>query len=491
MHRAGSGGQQNGDSLWCAQPRAGQADGVRMTTGRPKKQKTAYVCAECGGSSPRWLGKCPSCGAWNSLSEERVRAVKAGAAPRALVAAQPAAPLSEVPPEGASRRTTGIGELDRVLGGGAVAGGVVLLGGDPGIGKSTLLMQALAGLATADARALYVSGEESAAQVALRAARLGLASLEHVLVQATTELEEVEDTLARARPVAVVIDSVQTLRTAGLDSVAGSVTQIREVAARLIEVAKREGTALFLIGHVTKEGMLAGPKVLEHLVDTVLAFEGDASGAFRLVRATKNRFGPAHEVGVFEMVQEGLREVPDPSRLFLAERPAQAAGSVVLPTAEGSRPLLVEVQALVAPAVYGSARRVASGVDGSRLAILLAVLDRKADVHVLDQDVFASVAGGARVEERALDVALAIAVVSSLRERAVPPDLVAFGEVGLAGEVRAVPRAAGRLAEARKLGFTRAVVPEGNLERLSAEERAGMEIVGVRTLAGALHEALG
>lgn len=256
-------------------------------------------------------------------------------------------------------------------------------------------------------------------------------------------------------------------------------------------MAKREGTALFLIGHVTKEGMLAGPKVLEHLVDTVLAFEGDASGAFRLVRATKNRFGPAHEVGVFEMVQEGLREVPDPSRLFLAERPAQAAGSVVLPTAEGSRPLLVEVQALVAPAVYGSARRVASGVDGSRLAILLAVLDRKADVHVLDQDVFASVAGGARVEERALDVALAIAVVSSLRERAVPPELVAFGEVGLAGEVRAVPRAAGRLAEARKLGFTRAVVPEGNLERLTAEERAGMEIVGVRALAGALHEALG
>ncbi len=462
-----------------------------MTT-RKAKEKTVYVCAECGGSSPRWLGTCPSCGAWNTLSEERARpAPRSAGAPRALVAAQPATPLADVPPEGASRRSTGIGELDRGLGGGAVAGGVVLLGGDPGIGKSTLLMQALAGLGAKGAPALYVSGEESAAQVAMRAARLGVASLAHVLVQATTELEDVEATLARERPGAVVIDSVQTLRAAGLDSVAGSVSQIREVAARLIEVAKREGTALFLIGHVTKEGMLAGPKVLEHLVDTVLAFEGDASGAFRLVRATKNRFGPAHEVGVFEMVQEGLREVPDPSRLFLAERPAQAAGSVVLPTAEGSRPLLVEVQALVAPAVYGSARRVASGVDGSRLAILLAVLDRKADVHVLDQDVFASVAGGARVEERALDVALAIAVVSSLRERAVPPDLVAFGEVGLAGEVRAVPRAAGRLAEARKLGFTRAILPEGNLERLSADERAGIEVIGVRTLAGALHEALG
>jgi DNA repair protein RadA/Sms len=335
-----------------------------------------------------------------------------------------------------------------------------------------------------------VSGEESASQVALRAGRLGLAGLENVLVQATTELEEVEEAIARERPGQVVIDSVQTLRSASLDSVAGSVSQIREVAARTIEIAKREGIALFLIGHVTKEGMLAGPKVLEHLVDTVLSFEGDASGAFRMVRATKNRFGPAHEIGVFEMAQEGLREVPDPSALFLAERPAHAAGSVVLPTAEGSRPLLVEIQALVAPAVYGSSRRVASGIDGSRLAILLAVLDRKADVHVLDQDVFASVAGGARVEERALDLALAVAVVSSLRERAVPPEVVVFGEVGLAGEVRAVPRAAARLSEAKKLGFTRAIVPDGNLERLSAEDRAGIEVVGVRTLAGALHEAL-
>lgn len=464
-----------------------------MTTGRKTKQKTVYVCGECGASAARWLGKCPSCGAWSSLTEERVRPAPKGSssASRALVAAAPATPLTEVPPEGASRRSTGIGELDRALGGGAVAGGVILLGGDPGIGKSTLLMQALAGLASPDARGLYVSGEESASQVALRAGRLGLAGIQHVLVQATTDLEEVEDTLARERPAQVVIDSVQTLRSAALESAPGSVSQIREVAARLIEIAKREGTTLFLIGHVTKEGMLAGPKVLEHLVDTVLSFEGDASGAFRMVRATKNRFGPAHEIGVFEMVQDGLREVPDPSALFLAERPAHAAGSVVLPTAEGSRPLLVEVQALVAPAVYGSSRRVSSGIDGSRLAILLAVLDRKADVHVLDQDVFASVAGGARIDERALDLALAVAVVSSLRERAVPANLAVFGEVGLAGEVRAVPRAAARLAEAKKLGFTRAIVPEGNLERLSADERAGMQIVGVRTLAGALHEALG
>jgi DNA repair protein RadA/Sms len=458
------------------------------------KQKTVFVCGQCGASSPRWLGKCPGCGAWSSLNEERVKPAPKGVSARAsrsLVSASPATPLTEVPPEGASRRSTGIGELDRALGGGVVAGGVILLGGDPGIGKSTLLMQALAGLGSREARGLYVSGEESASQVALRAGRLGLRGMEHVLVQATTELEEVEETMARERPAQVVIDSVQTLRSSALESAPGSVSQIREVAARLIEIAKREGTTLFLIGHVTKEGMLAGPKVLEHLVDTVLAFEGDASGAFRMVRATKNRFGPAHEIGVFEMVQEGLREVADPSALFLAERPAHAAGSVVLPTAEGSRPLLVEVQALVAPAVYGSARRVASGIDGSRLAILLAVLDRKADVHVLDQDVFASVAGGARVDERALDVALAVAVVSSLRERAVPGDLAVFGEVGLAGEVRAVPRAAGRLLEARKLGFTRVIMPEGNVERLTREELGGVSVVGVRTLAGALHEALG
>jgi DNA repair protein RadA/Sms len=453
--------------------------------------KTVFVCRECGESAPRWLGKCPSCSAWNSLAEERVRPAPKGGIARPAAPPSAAAPITEVGPEGARRRSTGIGELDRVLGGGAVEGGVVLLGGDPGIGKSTLLMQALAGLCSADARGLYVSGEESSAQVALRAGRLGLAGLEHVLVLSTTELEELESAIAREKPSAVVLDSVQTLRASGLESVAGSVSQIREVAARSIELAKRESIALFLIGHVTKEGMLAGPKVLEHLVDTVLSFEGDSSGAFRIVRTTKNRFGPAHEIGVFEMVTEGLREVPDPSALFLAERPAHAAGSIVLPTAEGSRTLLVEVQALVAPAVYGSARRVASGLDASRLAILLAVLDRKADVHVLDQDVFASVAGGARVEERALDLALALAIVSSLRERPVPQDLVAFGEVGLAGEVRAVPRVSSRLAEARKLGFARAIVPEGNVQRLTPEERAGMEVVGVRTLAGALSEALG
>jgi DNA repair protein RadA/Sms len=287
-------------------------------------------------------------------------------------------------------------------------------------------------------------------------------------------------------PHVAVVDSIQTVRSRDVESSAGSVAQLREVSARLIEVAKRDGVALFLIGHVTKEGALAGPKMLEHLVDTVLAFEGDRSHAFRIVRSTKNRFGPTHEMGVFEMVREGLREVPDPSALFLAERPEASAGSLVVPTAEGSRPLLVEVQALVAPAVYGAARRVASGVDANRLAILLAVIERKADIHVLDRDVFVSVAGGARVDERAMDLGLALAVVSSLRERAVDEKVAAFGEIGLAGEVRAVPRPGPRVSEAVKMGFSRVVLPKGNAERLTKSERKGAELVAVSTLEQAL-----
>jgi DNA repair protein RadA/Sms len=398
--------------------------------------------------------------------------------------------LADVEADGARRLPTGIEELDRVLGGGPVAGGVVLLAGDPGIGKSTLLMQALAALAARQQATLYVTGEESAAQIALRGQRLRSDAMDDVRVLATTDLADVEVALQAERPDAAVIDSIQTLRTTDLDSAAGSVGQLREVTARLIDWAKGEGVALFLIGHITKEGVIAGPKVLEHQVDTVLAFEGDRTSSFRLLRANKNRFGAAQEVGVFEMVREGLREVPDPSALFLAERPVQAAGSMVAPTAEGSRPLLVEVQALVAPALYGAARRVASGVDGNRLAILLAVLERKAEVHVLDRDVFASVAGGARVAERAVDLALAVAVVSSLRNRAAPPELALFGEVGLAGEVRAVPRAGSRIAEASKMGFRSLIVPKGNAERLSDEERGGVEIIAVSTLGEALEAAL-
>lgn len=455
------------------------------------KPKTVYVCAECGQSAPRWLGRCPACQAWGSLAEERERPsggtrLSARAQGTGEAARENPVRLSEVQPNPAQRRPTGIGELDRVLGGGLVGGGVVLVGGDPGIGKSTLLLQALGGLARAGHGTLYVTGEESGAQVALRAARLACEGLDRVEVLATTDLDHIEQAIAARNPAAVVVDSIQTMRCAELESAAGSVGQLREVTARLVDVAKARGVGLFLIGHVTKEGAIAGPKVLEHLVDTVLSFEGDATLSYRLVRTTKNRFGAAHEIGVFEMLREGLREVTDPSRLFLSERPQHAAGSLVVPTAQGQRPLLVEVQALVAPAAYGAARRVATGVDGNRLAILLAVLDRKAHVQVLDRDVFVSVVGGARVDEPAVDLALAAAITSSLRERAVPYDTVVFGEVGLTGEVRSVPRAAQRLAEAQKLGFKRAVLPESCLERLRPEERNGLELCGVRRLDDAL-----
>jgi DNA repair protein RadA/Sms len=365
-----------------------------------------------------------------------------------------------------------------VLGGGAVQGGVTLVGGDPGIGKSTLLMQALAGMASSGKRALYVTAEESASQVALRARRLGMSG--EVMVLATTELEDVLAALSAARYQVVVIDSIQTVRTAELESAAGS------VAARLTEVAKRTGPALFLIGHVTKDGSLAGPKVLEHLVDTVLAFEGDPTHAYRILRTTKNRFGPAQEMGVFEMVREGLREVQDASSIFIAERPLRAAGSVVVPTAQGNRPLLVEVQALVAPALYGAPRRVVTGLDANRLAVLLAVVQRKAGIQVLDQDVFASVAGGARVDEPAVDLALCAAVVSSLRDRAVPADMVVLGEVGLAGEVRAVTRPGLRLREAKKLGFVRALLPKASVAHLNEDERSALSLIPVADLEQAL-----
>lgn len=434
------------------------------------------------------MGRCSTCGEWNTIGEE---VLQSEATRQRTGGSAKAVPLREVSAENAQRLPTGISELDRALGGGPVAGGVILLGGDPGIGKSTLLMQTLAALAKAGHRALYVTGEESASQVALRARRLGGEAMDDVHILATTELEDAERALADTRPAVAVIDSVQTIRATEISSAPGSVSQIREVASRLIDRAKRENIALFIIGHVTKEGTLAGPKVLEHLVDTVLAFEGDRSHAFRLVRATKNRFGPAHEVGVFEMVREGLREVPDPSALFLAERPAGASGSVVAPSAEGSRPLLVEVQALVAPAAYGAPRRVVSGLDGNRLAILLAVLERRCRQKVLDRDVFASVAGGARIDERALDLAIALAVLSSTRDKAVAPHLAAFGEIGLAGEIRAVPRPGPRVAEARKLGFRTLVLPRANVEQLTPEERKGIHLIPVANLGEALHAVLG
>jgi DNA repair protein RadA/Sms len=446
-----------------------------------RNDKVAYACAECGLRSPKWLGRCTGCGGWSTFSA--VRAESGGNARSALPSKQPIA-LDSIEVDDAARMPTGIGELDRVLGGGLVAGAVVLIGGDPGVGKSTLLMQVTLAMARAGRSVLYVTGEESAAQVALRARRLGSAA--GALLLATTELGDVISAVEDKPPALVVIDSVQTLRAADLDSAPGSLVQLRETSARLIDLAKQRDCAMFLIGHVTKDGTLAGPKVLEHLVDVVLSFEGDAVHAYRLLRGQKNRFGPTHEVGVFEMVSEGLREVADPSASFMGDTSRRAAGSAVVPTVEGSRSMLVEVQALVAPAQYGAARRVVSGLDANRLAVLLAVLHRKAGVQVLDQDVFASVAGGLRVDEPAVDLAICAAAVSALRERPLADGLLAFGEVGLTGELRGVGRAAVRVAEARKLGFTRIVLPSASAQRLSSSESAGVELLPVERVEQAL-----
>lgn len=448
-----------------------------------KAAKTVYECTACGAQSPKWLGRCPGCGSWSTLEENRVAPRSQRAPARSATAAVPVA-IGEVVADDAERFSTGIVELDRVLGGGVVRGGVTLLGGEPGIGKSTLLMQAVAGVAASGKRVLYVTGEESAAQVAMRARRLGVP--EHLLLLATTDVGDALNALAAERYDMAVIDSIQTLRSADLESAAGSVGQLRDVAGRLTEYAKTQHVALFVIGHVTKDGSLAGPKVLEHLVDTVLSFEGDATYAFRIIRATKNRFGPAQELGVFEMASDGLRGVADASSLFIAERPLRASGSVVLPTTQGTRPLLVEVQALVAPALYGAPRRVTTGLDANRLAVLLAVLQRRAAVQVLDQDVFASVAGGVRVDEPAVDLALSIAIVSSLRDRPVPNDRAIFGEIGLTGELRAVARPAVRIQEAKKLGFTRVVLPQANIAQLSQAERNELTLLGAKDLDQAL-----
>ena len=451
-----------------------------------KTAKTVYECTACGAQSPKWLGRCSGCGGWNTLEEQRVSGRASRVAPKSSSKAPVA--IADVVADDSERFSTGLTELDRVLGGGVVPGGVTLLGGEPGIGKSTLLMQAVAGVAASGRRVLYVTGEESAAQVALRARRLGVE--ESLLLLATTDVEDalqaMEADRAADRYAMVVIDSIQTLRSAELESASGSVAQLRDVAGRLTEFAKAKDVALFVIGHVTKDGSLAGPKVLEHLVDTVLSFEGDATLADRIGRATENRFGPAQELGVFEMAQDGLRQVPDASALFISERPLRAAGSVVIPTTQGTRPLLVEVQALVAPAVYGAPRRVTTGLDANRLAVLLAVLQRRAGVHVLDQDVFASVAGGARVDEPAVDLALCVAIVSSLRDLPVPTELAVFGEVGLTGELRAVARPAVRVQEAKKLGFTRVLLPQANLAHMTASERSEIELCPARDLEQAL-----
>jgi DNA repair protein RadA/Sms len=461
------------------------------------KLKARYVCQACGTVAPRWLGRCTGCGGWNTLVEEVARDTKR---PTRAASAEPGRPIpiGEVPEDAAARMPTGIAELDRVLGGGAVLGSVVLVGGDPGVGKSTLLLQAIAGLARRGARALYASGEESVAQVALRARRLALLDPDadvgdRLQIVGANDVAEVEDATRLAKPTVLVVDSVQVLRSSDLESAPGSVSQLREVTARLVDLAKRERIALFLVGHVTKDGALAGPKVLEHLVDVVLAFEGERGNAFRALRASKNRFGSATEVGVFEMSQGGLAEVPNPSELFLAERPAHASGSVVAPVTPqegGARAVLVEVQALVGVPGGGSGRRTTTGLAGGRLAMILAVLERKVGLHLAMTDVFANVAGGLSIDEPAIDLPLAIAVASAGRDRPCARDLVAFGEIGLAGEVRGVARGAARLSEAASMGFRRAIVPASTAERLVSTERSGVEVIPVRRVDEAIRIAL-
>ncbi len=440
------------------------------------KEKTVYSCTECGGSSPRWLGKCPHCEAWNTLVETVPDAPAGGGKNRfaALAKSTPVTVLADIEATEVSRAPTGIDELDRVLGGGIVEGGVVLIGGDPGIGKSTLLLQALDNLERAQIPTLYVTGEESGAQVALRSRRLGL-DHSQVKVLAEINLEKILATLANTRPAVAVIDSIQTVYSDQLTSAPGSVAQVRECAAHLTRAAKASGTCIVLVGHVTKEGALAGPRVLEHMVDTVLYFEGDTHSSFRLVRAIKNRFGAVNEIGVFAMTERGLKGVANPSAIFLSQHTEPVPGSCVLVTLEGTRPLLVEIQALVDTG-GPSPRRLSVGLDRDRLAMLLAVLHRHAGVACYDQDVFVNAVGGVRISEPAADLSVMLAITSSLRGRALPKGFIAFGEVGLAGEVRPAPRGQERLREAAKLGFSVAVVPRANAPKKGSRDLEGLTI---------------
>lgn len=435
------------------------------------KTKSIYSCTECGGSAPKWQGQCPACGAWNTLVETIAEAASTHRYKSAAGAAN-LQKLAAVSAREAPRLPTGVAEFDRVLGGGLVAGQVVLIGGDPGVGKSTLLLQALAATSR-EHLAIYVSGEESAEQVALRATRLGLESGGLELL-AEINLERIQTVLASTRPEIVVIDSIQTLYSDALSSAPGSVAQVRECAAQLTRMAKQSGITIVFIGHVTKEGALAGPRVLEHIVDTVLYFEGDTHQRFRLIRAFKNRFGAVNELGVFAMTDKGLKGVSNPSALFLSQHDAGVPGSCVLVTQEGTRPLLVEIQALVDEAHAPNPRRLSVGLEQNRLAMLLAVLHRHAGIACFDQDVFVNAVGGVKISEPAADLAVLLAIVSSLRAKPLPRKRVVFGEVGLAGEIRPAPRGQERLREAAKLGFTQAIVPKANAPRQAI---SGLEII--------------
>ena len=454
------------------------------------KDKTIFTCSDCGGTTPRWLGKCPACGAWNTLIESTLDT--GGNAKnrytsqfQALAKTSELTKLGDIEATDVDRSPTGIEELDRALGGGVVEGGVVLIGGDPGIGKSTLLLQALDALQRKGMNTLYVTGEEGGAQVALRSRRLGL-DHSQVQVLAEIQLEKILATLQTERPHIAVIDSIQTVYSDQLTSAPGSVAQVRECAAHLTRAAKATGTAIVLVGHVTKEGALAGPRVLEHMVDTVLYFEGDTHSSFRLIRAIKNRFGAVNEIGVFAMTEKGLKGVSNPSAIFLSQHSEPVAGSCVMVTLEGTRPLLVEIQALV-DSGGPSPRRLSVGLERDRLAMLLAVLHRHAGVACMDQDVFVNAVGGVRISEPAADLAVMLAITSSLRGKPLPKGFIAFGEVGLAGEVRPAPRGQERLKEAAKLGFTVAVVPKANAPKKNDKNFEGLTIYPVDRIEDAMN----
>src|SRR5512145_3273871 len=446
------------------------------------KAKSVFSCQACGHQSPRWLGRCPDCGGWNTMKEERQAPTGKGRPVAMKTMQAKATPIGEIEVVGEDRRLTRISEFDRVLGGGVIPGAVILIGGDPGIGKTTLLLQALPRLASTTQPVLYVSGEESPRQIKMRGQRLGVEH-PHLLILAETSLEEILKAVQAIQPAAVVVDSIQTVYTEQLTSAPGSISQVQEVSGQLMWFAKRAGVPVFIIGHVTKDGAIAGPRVLEHIVDTVLYFEGDRGHAFRILRAVKNRFGSTNEIGVFEMKESGLAEVANPSELFLAERPKDATGSVVVSSLEGSRPILAELQALVTPTKMTMPRRTSIGVDYNRVSLLIAVLEKRIGMHLMGMDVFVNVVGGLKIDEPAVDLGIIAAVASSFREKPIDANTVVMGEVGLAGEVRAISQAELRLKDAAKLGFTRCVLPAVNVEKLDKAAGLGkMQLIGVRTV---------
>ena len=446
---------------------------------QPSKKDAAllFVCGQCGFASRKWLGRCPDCGVWDSLTEQRKPpAIRPGRAPAAVH------PLAAADEEECRRLVTGIAEMDRVLGGGIVPGSLVLIGGDPGIGKSTLILQLLASLAAKGMQALYLTGEECVRQIRIRANRLKIRD-EAIFLSTENCVEAMIDLASSMRPALLAVDSIQTMYSEEVGSAPGSVTQVREVTARLLALAKSSHLPILLVGHVTKDGAIAGPRVLEHMVDTVLYFEGDRGQVFRILRTVKNRFGSTNEIGVFEMQESGLTEVDNPSALFLAERPMNVPGSVVLPSIEGTRPILVEVQALVSRSSLGTARRTAIGADPQRLALLTAVLEKKLGITLFDHDIFLNIVGGIRIIEPALDLGVVAALLSSYFEKPINPATAVCGEVGLAGEIRAVGQMEMRLREAGRLGFTTLFMPESPVRQLQGKKEEGLRLVPVRTVA--------